>query len=197
MNEIFNKPYEAKEFEQDTYKRWEESGFFNPDNLPESLTHTSDLVPRTFCIIMPPPNANGHLHAGHALFITVEDIMTRYKRLRGYKALWVPGADHAGFETQIVYEKKLEKEGRSRFQMDPKQLYDEIYAFTIENKAHMEAEVRRMGASCDWSREKFTLDPEVVKEVQRTFEKMYRDKLVFRGKRIINWSTKNQTTISA
>ncbi len=189
MHDKFTKPYDSKATEEGIYARWEESGFFDPDKLPRRHK-------KPFTIIMPPPNANGHLHAGHSLFITLEDIMTRYKRLRGYKALWVPGADHAGFETQIVYEKKLEKEGRSRFQMDPKQLYDEIYAFTIENKAHMEAEVRRMGASCDWSREKFTLDPEVVKEVQRTFEKMYRDKLVFRGKRIINWCPKHQTTLS-
>ncbi|OGM92861.1 valine--tRNA ligase [Candidatus Wolfebacteria bacterium RIFOXYB1_FULL_54_12] len=196
MNEIFNKPYEAKEFEQDTYKRWEESGFFNPDNLPESLTHTSDLVPRTFCIIMPPPNANGHLHAGHALFITVEDIMTRYKRMQGYKALWVPGADHAGFETQVVYEKKLEKEGRSRFKMDPQELFDEIMAFTLENKKHMEEEVKRMGASCDWSRERFTLDPDIIKDVQKTFVKMYDDGLAYRGLRTVNWCTKHQTSLS-
>jgi len=196
MNEIFNKPYEAKEFEQDIYKRWEESGFFNPDNLPESLTRTSDLVSRTFCIIMPPPNANGHLHAGHALFITVEDIMTRYKRMQGYKALWVPGADHAGFETQVVYEKKLEKEGRSRFKMDPQELFDEIMAFTLENKKHMEEEVKRMGASCDWSRERFTLDPDIVKEVQKTFVKMHNDGLAYRGLRTVNWCTKHQTSLS-
>lgn len=145
---------------------------------------------------MPPPNANGNLHAGHALFITLEDIMTRFKRMQGYRALWIPGADHAGFETQVVYEKKLEKEGRSRFGMDPKELYKEIYDFTIMNKANMEAQVRTLGASCDWSREKFTLDPEVVAEVQRTFVKMYDDELVYRGKRTINWCAKHQTSLS-
>lgn len=196
MKEIFDKPYEAKEFEQDIYKRWEDSGYFNPDNLPDSLTRTSNLVPRTFCIIMPPPNANGHLHAGHALFITVEDIMTRYKRMQGYRALWVPGADHAGFETQVVYEKKLEKEGRSRFKMDPKELFDEIMAFTLENKQYMENEVKRMGASCDWSRERFTLDPDIAKRVQETFVKMYNDGLVYRGLRTVNWCTKHQTSLS-
>jgi len=102
---------------------------------------------------MPPPNANGRLHAGHALAMTVEDIMVRFRRMQGYKALWIPGADHAGFETQIVYEKKLEKEGRSRFQMKPDELFKEIMAFTLENKKHMEADVRSLGASCDWSRE--------------------------------------------
>ncbi len=189
IDEKFTKPYDAVSTEARIYKGWEESGFFNPDNLPKRHV-------KPFTVIMPPPNANGHLHAGHALFITLEDVITRYKRMRGYKALWVPGADHAGFETQIVYEKKLEKEGRSRFGMDPKQLYDEILHFTLENKKFMEEEVKRLGASCDWSREKFTLDPEVVVEVQRTFQKMYDDKLVVRGKRIINWCVKHQTTLS-
>lgn len=189
MHEKFTQPYDSKSTEVRIYKEWEQSGFFNPDNLPERHR-------QPFTIIMPPPNANGHLHVGHALFITLEDIMIRYKRMRGYKTLWVPGADHAGFETQIVYEKKLEKEGRSRFGMDPRKLYEEIYSFTLENKKFMEEEVKRMGASCDWSREKFTLDPEVVKEAQRTFKKMYDDKLVFRGKRIVNWCSKHQTTLS-
>ncbi|MCX6712413.1 MAG: class I tRNA ligase family protein, partial [Candidatus Vogelbacteria bacterium] len=103
----FMKPYNPTETEKRIYELWEKSGYFNPDNLPTSGT--------PFTIIMPPPNANGRLHAGHALFVTLEDIMTRYKRLRGYKALWLPGTDHAGFETQVVFEKKLEKEGKSRF----------------------------------------------------------------------------------
>lgn len=189
MHEKFTKPYDSGSTETRIYKKWEKSGLFNPDNLPERHK-------RPFTIVMPPPNANGHLHAGHALFITLEDIMIRYKRMRGFKALWVPGADHAGFETQIVYEKKLVKEGRSSFSMDPKDLYNEIYAFTLENKKFMEEEVKRMGASCDWSREKFTLNPEIVKEVQRTFKKMYDDQLIFRGKKIINWCSKHQTTLS-
>ena len=123
MNEKFNQPYDAVATEPAIYKKWEESGYFNPDKLP-----TRHQEPYT--IVMPPPNANGDLHAGHALFITLEDIMTRYARMRGLRALWIPGADHAGFETQIVYEKKLEKEGRSRFKMAPEELYQEIYDFT-------------------------------------------------------------------
>ncbi|MEO8637569.1 MAG: valine--tRNA ligase [Candidatus Taylorbacteria bacterium] len=187
------KPYDPKETESRIYKLWEESGFFNPDNLP---VDRFDSNAKPFSIIMPPPNANGHLHAGHALFITLEDIMTRYKRLRGYRTLWAPGADHAGFETQIVYELKLEKEGHSRFKMDPKELYQEIMAFTLENKKFMEAEVRAMGASCDWSREKFTLDDSVIKEVHKTFKKMYDDGLVYRGERIVNWCSKHVTSLS-
>ncbi|HBH71626.1 MAG: Valyl-tRNA synthetase [Parcubacteria group bacterium GW2011_GWC1_42_11] len=187
--EKLTKPYEPANTESRIYKLWEESGFFNPDNLPERHKEP-------FTIIMPPPNANGRLHAGHGLTIALEDIMTRYQRMQGKKALWVPGADHAGFETQVVYEKKLEKEGRSRFKMDRKELYDEIMAFTLESKKHMEADVKALGASCDWSREKFTLDPNVVSEVQETFRKLYRDGLVYRGYRTVNWCTKHQTSLS-
>lgn len=187
--EKFLSAYNPQDTEKRIYDLWEQSGFFNPDNLP--ARHE-----KPYTIVMPPPNANGNLHAGHALFITIEDILTRYKRMQGYKALWVPGADHAGFETQVVYEKKLEKEGRSRFGMNPQDLYNEIYAFTLENKANMERQVRDLGASCDWSREKFTLDPGVVAEVQRTFIKMFDDGLVYRGKRAINWCPKHQTSLS-
>lgn len=181
--------YDPKEVEGKIYNEWEKSGYFNPDNLPGERK-------QPFTIIMPPPNANGRLHAGHALFITLEDIIIRYKRMQGFKTLWLPGADHAGFETQIVYEKKLEKEGRSRFKMTPEELFKEIMAFTLENKKYMEADVRSLGASCDWSREKFTLDPDVIEEVQKTFKKMFDDGLVYRGNRIVNWCPKHQTSLS-
>jgi valyl-tRNA synthetase len=189
MDDIFTKPYDPVAVEKEIYKQWDDSGFFNPDKLP--ARHE-----KPFTIVMPPPNANGSLHVGHALFIAIQDVMTRYKRMQGYKALWIPGADHAGFETQVVYEKKLEKEGRSRFGMDPQELYKEIYDFTILNKAHMEDQVRLMGASCDWSREQFTLDPSVVRTVQDTFVKMHNDGLVYRGMRTVNWCPKHQTSLS-
>jgi len=188
------KPYDPKETEDRIYKIWEESGFFNPDVCIKKGVTDKDAKP--FSIVMPPPNANGRLHAGHALFVTLEDIMTRYHRMKGERTLWVPGADHAGFETQIVYERKLEKEGRSRFDMKPTDLYKEIYDFTIANKEFMENDVRRLGASCDWSREKFTLDPSIVKTVQQTFDKMFKDGLVYRGDRIVNWCAKHQTSLS-
>ncbi|OGM96321.1 MAG: valine--tRNA ligase [Candidatus Yanofskybacteria bacterium RIFCSPHIGHO2_02_FULL_38_22b] len=183
------KNYNPKETEERIYKLWEESGYFNPDNLPRERKES-------FCIIMPPTNANGSLHAGHGLVLTIEDIMTRYKRMRGYKTLWLPGLDHAGFETQVVYEKQLEKEGRSRFQMEPEKLYDEILKFTLNNKQNIEGQTRKIGASCDWSREKFTLDNDVVKTVHQTFAKLDKDGLVYRGKRIINWCPKHQTSLS-
>jgi valyl-tRNA synthetase len=183
------KPYNPKDTEDRIYKIWEESGFFNPDNLPGDRKET-------FTLIMPPTNANGSLHAGHGLVMTIEDIMVRYKRMRGYKTLWLPGLDHAGFETQVVYEKKLEKEGRTRLDMDPKQLYKEILEFTLSNSSNIKSQIKKMGASCDWSREKFTLDPDIVKTVHKTFERMYNDDLIYRGNRIISWCSKHQTSFS-
>jgi len=192
--EILTKSYNPAEHETRLYKMWEEAGYFNPDVCIEKGYTKADAKP--YSIIMPPPNANGRLHVGHGLTFTVQDILTRYHRMKGDRTLWVPGADHAGFETQIVYEKKLEKEGRSRFDMEREDLYKEIYDFTIESKTHMENDVRRLGGSCDWSREKFTLDPKVVKAVQTTFDKMFKDNLIYRGDRIVNWCAKHQTSLS-
>ena len=189
MDEKLKKPYDPTQTEDRIYKLWEDSGFFNPDNLPGERNDK-------FTIIMPPTNANGSLHAGHGLVMTIEDIMTRYKRMRGFKTLWLPGLDHAGFETQVVYEKKLEKEGRSRFGMDPKELYKEILDFTLTNSSNIKSQIKKMGASCDWSREKFTLDPDVIQTVHQTFKRMYDDNLIYRGNRIVSWCSKHQTSFS-
>ena len=186
---LFLSPFNPVDHEKVMYKLWEESGYFNPDNLPGDRTET-------FSIVMPPPNANGSLHAGHALFVTIQDIMLRYQRMLGKKTVWFPGADHAGFETQVVYEKKLEKEGRSRFTMDPKELYKEILDFTLSNKSFMEGQIRDLGASCDWSRALFTLDERVIKTVHQTFKQLETDGLLYRGARIVNWCSKHQTSLS-
>ena len=187
--EIFLKPYDPAAHEKRIYEMWEASGYFNPDNLPGERSDA-------FTIVMPPPNANGSLHAGHGLVFTIEDTMMRFERMRGKKALWLPGADHAGFETQVVYEKKLQKEGRSRFQMEPKELYDEIMDFTMSNKSFMENQIRELGASCDWSRAKFTLDDDVITTVHNTFKQLEDDELLYRGARIVNWCPKHQTSLS-
>ncbi|MFZ1020062.1 MAG: valine--tRNA ligase [Minisyncoccia bacterium] len=198
VHEKLLKPYNPKETEDRIYKLWEESGFFQPEaGAPwADNPKTNPNFGKPFTIIMPPTNANGSLHAGHGLVMTIEDIMTRYKRMRGFKTLWLPGLDHAGFETQVVYEKKLEKEERSRFGMDPKELYKEILDFTLTNSKNIKSQIRKMGASCDWSREKFTLDDDVVKTVYQTFKRMYDDKLIYRGNRIVNWCSKHQTSFS-
>ena len=186
---IFLSPYNHEENEGKIYALWEESGFFNPDKLPEKRE-------KAYTIVMPPPNANGSLHAGHALFVTLEDMMVRYQRMRGKKALWMPGADHAGFETQVVYEKKLAKEKRSRFDMSQEELYAEILAFTKENKSHMESQLRSLGASCDWSRMLFTLDDRVKEQVYATFAQLEKDELLYRSLRSVHWCTKHQTGFS-
>ncbi|MDE2001288.1 MAG: valine--tRNA ligase [Patescibacteria group bacterium] len=181
--------YDPKSVEENIYRQWEESGYFNPDKLPPRHK-------KPFTIIMPPPNANGSLHIGHALFVTLEDIMIRYQRMLGRKTLWLPGADHAGFETQVVYNKKLEKEGRSFWGMPREQLYNEIKDFTLANKQYMEGQLKKLGASCDWSRARFTLDERIIDVVYETFEKLYNDGLVYRAEKPVNWCAKHQTTLS-
>jgi len=210
MTESLDPHYDHKTVEEKIYKLWEKSGYLNPDNLP-SRTHAdrtrnnaerdrrrSALSQRqsAFCIIMPPPNANGALHIGHAVGITLEDILVRFWRMRGRRALWLPGADHAGFETQVVFDKKLEKEGRSRFTMPREEVWREIWDFTQENKKIMESQLRKLGASSDWSREKFTLDPKIIDEVQKTFVKMYEDGLIYRDLKVVNWCPKHKTALS-
>ncbi len=194
MNDNFNQPYNPFETEKKIYKKWENSGYFNPDNL--LIPKSSKLKAKSFCVIMPPPNANGSLHLGHALMTALEDIMIRYKRMRGFKTLWLPGADHAGFETQVVYEKKLEKEGKSRFQIPREKLWQEIWDFTQANKVVMEEQLKRLGASCDWSRKKFTLDKDIIEKTQDTFIQMYKEGLIYRGNRLVNWCVKHQTGLS-
>ncbi|MBI2623570.1 MAG: class I tRNA ligase family protein [Candidatus Liptonbacteria bacterium] len=204
--------YDHKAIEHSIYKKWEESGYFNPDRVvsdegrvvskKKSLrrsklaTRNSPLETRPFSIIMPPPNANGSLHLGHAVFVTLQDIMARYHRMKGNKTLWLPGADHAGFETQVVFNKKLEKEGRSWFSMNREELYREIWNFTQANKKLMEQQLRKLGASCDWSREKFTLDPDIVRIVYDTFGRLYKDGLIERDAGLVNWCPKHQTSLS-
>ena len=186
--EIFLSPYDHRAHEQRIYTTWEESGRFAPES--------SEKKRDPFTVIMPPPNANGSLHVGHALFVTVEDVMVRYNRMRGRAALWVPGADHAGFETQVVYEKVLAKEGRSRFDLSREELYDEIFAFTQENKKGMQDQLRKLGASCDWSRDTFTLDAKVQKQVYATFQQLEKDELLYRNLRPVHWCPKHQTGFS-
>ena len=194
LPEQFLQPYNPSAREKEIYALWEESGFFNPDVCVEKGVTAPDA--ETFCTIMPPPNANGSLHAGHGTDMTLKDVMTRFHRMRGRRALFLPGADHAGFETQGVFEKKLQKEGRSRFGMDRKELYQEIWDFVQENKGVMEHAVRALGISCDWSRAAFTLDPHIATKVQKTFIKMYNEGLVYRGKRCIHWNSKYHTSLS-
>jgi valyl-tRNA synthetase len=146
INEKYLSGYESAKYEDKIYEEWEKSGYFNPDNLPQ-IDGKDRSEP--FSIILPPPNANGDLHAGHGSDFVLKDIMGRYHRMLGKKVLLLPGADHAGFETQGTFEKKLAKEGRSRFGMERKDLYNEIFDFVMEHKSNMVGQVKRLGTSCD------------------------------------------------
>lgn len=181
------KVYSHEGIEEKLYRFWEESGFFTPK---------IDKKKKPFTIIMPPPNANGSLHVGHAMFITIEDILIRYHRMLGQPALWLPGADHAGILTQVVFEKVLAKEGKTRQELGREEFYRQCYEFSQKNKTYMYQQLKRLGASCDWTREKFTLDPKVEKVVMETFKKLYDDGLIYKGERIINWCPRCGTALS-
>lgn len=190
MNDKFLKPYNPQETEPRIYKLWEESGYFNPDNLP--ARHKDP-----YTIIMPPPNATGVLHMGHALGMTIEDIMTRYQRMRGKRTLWLPGTDHAAMATQSKVEKDIrKKENKSRYDLGREELLARIDVFVEGSRNTMTSQMRIIGASCDWSREAFTLDEKRNYAVRTVFKKMYDDGLIYRGHRIVNWDPKGQTTIS-
>ena len=178
------KAYDHQKYEADIYKMWEESGTFSPSTLGTPYT-----------ILMPPPNANASLHAGHAMY-TIDDIMIRWKRMQGYSAVWIPGRDHAGFETQFVYEKKLAKEGKSRLDFDRKTLHENVFKFVEENSNLIFSQFRRLGLSADWSRAVFTLDAPVIARVHETFTKMESEGKVYRDEYLVNYCNFCGTSLS-
>jgi valyl-tRNA synthetase len=173
-----SKIYEPERYEEDIYALWEKSGSFGPKGQGNP-----------YSVIMPPPNANASLHAGHSLTYVLQDIAVRYHRLIGDRTLYVPGADHAGFETQVVYEKQLEKTGKSRFDFTREELYAQIWDFVQNNKSGFEQQLRKLGISCDWEHFRFTLDKPVIDTTYSTFKKMWDDNLIYRGERLINYCT--------
>ncbi|MEO6508595.1 MAG: valine--tRNA ligase [Patescibacteria group bacterium] len=165
---------------------WEKKGYFKAKVDPSK---------KPFSIILPPPNANGSLHVGHVMFI-YEDIMIRYHKLIGEEVLWLLGLDHAGIETQFVFERHLNKQGKSRFDYDRETLFKMIWDFVMENKGTIKGQLRKLGFALDWSKEKFTMDPEVVKTVYKTFKELYDQDLVYRAYRLINYCTRCGTSYS-
>src|SRR3989344_7941083 len=148
MSDELKKPYNPSETEDKIYKLWEDSGFFNPDKLPGSHKDR-------FSMVLPPPNVTGTLHMGHAVMLAVEDIMARYKRMNGYKTLWIPGTDHAAIATQVKVEKILEKEGIKKSELGREKFLERVDKFTKENHNIIIHQIKKMGASLDWSREAF------------------------------------------
>lgn len=190
----FTKSYEPGEFEPQIYAEWEKAGVFQPRKIvAESYeAETQDC----YALVMPPPNANGNLHIGHGLTIAIEDSLARYYRLRGKSTWYIPGADHAGFETWVVYERALEKQGHTRFEYSRDELYARVWDFVQEQRGNMELQVRALGASCAWPDLTFTLDENVVSRVYQTFEKMWNDGMIYRGEKLVNFCPKHQTAFA-
>ena len=179
------KQYIPNDYEPDIYALWETSNSFAPTGKG-----------KPYSIVMPPPNANGNLHIGHALDMNLKDILIRYHRLKGDDAVFIPGADHAGFETWVVYEKELAKQGKSRFDFSREQLYSQVWNFVQEKRGNMELQLRALGTSASWKHLTFTLDDKVIQTVYDTFKQMWEDDLIYRGERIVNYCTVHQTSFA-
>jgi len=191
MNKELPKAYAPQDYEDKIYKNWEESGFFNPDNL--NLPETA----KSFSIVLPPPNVTGHLHLGHAVMLALQDIMVRYHRMQGDKTLWVPGTDHAAIATQSKVEALIwEKEKKTRHDLGRPEFLKRVERFACDSHDVIVKQCKKMGASLDWDREIYTLDEARNKAVNTAFKKMYEDGLIYRGARIVNWDPKMQTTVS-
>ena len=179
--------YDPAEIEPRWYPRWEEAGVFRPEYRPDG---------KPFCVVIPPPNVTGSLHMGHALNHTIHDVIARRRRMQGYAVLWLPGTDHAGIATQNVVEKSLAREGVSRFDLGREAFVDRVWEWKDLYGGRITRQIRRMGASCDWTRERFTLDEGLSKAVLEVFVRLYEEGLIYRGERIINWCPRCRTALA-
>ncbi|MDP2946098.1 MAG: valine--tRNA ligase, partial [bacterium] len=184
----FDYPYNPEKVEKRIYKIWEKSGVFNPDNLKNAK--------KPFTITIPPPNVTGSLHMGHALNVVIQDILIRFKRMAGFKTLWVPGTDHAGIATQSMVEKKLKKESKTRFDLGREKFVEEIWKWKNEYGNKILDQLKRLGASCDWSRVRFTMDKDYSAAVLEAFVQYYNQGWIYRGERVVNWCPRCQTSLS-
>jgi valyl-tRNA synthetase len=183
------KQYDPKEAEQHHYARWEEQGYFAPE-----INQDPDAP--VFSIVIPPPNVTGSLHMGHALQHTMMDVLTRYKRMRGYRTLWLPGTDHAGISTQLVVTRELKKERLTRHDLGREKFVERVWKWKHDSGGQITKQMRREGASVDWSREKFTMDEALSRAVREEFVRLYEEGMIYRGNRIVNWCPNDQTVLS-
>ncbi|NOQ39373.1 MAG: valine--tRNA ligase [Anaerolineales bacterium] len=193
-NTMLPKTFDFKAAEARLYKFWEEKGYFKPTNDPNLPDH--DPKQKPYVISIPPPNVTGKLHLGHVLFVTLEDLMIRHQRMKGVPTLWVPGTDHAGIATQLQVEMKLKEEGTSREEIGREKFLEETWNWKNEHSGLIVEQIRRLGASCDWDRERFTLDEGLSRAVREAFVHLYEKGLIYRGPRLINWSPTLQTAVS-
>ena len=179
--------FNPKDFEDKLYEEWEKKEYFKPSD---------DKTKEPYCIMMPPPNVTGKLHMGHALDDTIQDILIRYKRMRGYRTLWLPGSDHASISTEMKVVQKLAKEGKSKADLGRDKFLDEAWNWTKEYGGIIQKQQRKLGCSCDWDRNRFTLDEGMSDAVLEQFIKLYEKGLIYKGKRMVNWCTSCNTSIS-
>ncbi|RLB79227.1 MAG: valine--tRNA ligase, partial [Deltaproteobacteria bacterium] len=185
--EVLEKAFEPQEVEKRWYRYWEENGLFKPDM-------SSDKEP--FCIVIPPPNVTGTLHMGHALNNTLQDILCRYKRMKGYNVLWQPGTDHAGIATQNVVEKDLAAKGTTRHEIGRERFIELVWEWRKKYGGLIINQLKRLGCSCDWSRERFTMDEGLSRAVLEVFVRLYEEGLIYRGDYIINWCPRCHTALA-
>src|SRR6476646_5971385 len=183
------KQYDPKQAEKNHYERWETQGCFAPE-----INHDQNAP--AFSIVIPPPNVTGSLHMGHALQHTMMDVITRYKRMCGYRTMWLPGMDHAGISTQLMVTRELKKEGINRFELGREKFVERVWKWKKESGGQITRQMRREGVSVDWSREKFTMDEDLSLAVREVFVRLYEDGMIYRGNRIVNWCPNDQTVLS-
>ena len=182
-----NKYFEFQTIEKEVYAWWEASGFFKP---------SPDANKEPYVLPMPPPNVTGYLHMGHAMFLALQDIMARFHRMRGKATLWLPGTDHAGIATQLLVERALVSEGSSRVSLGREKFLERVWQWKDEKSGYITGQMRRLGASADWSRERFTLEPALCEAVTEAFVRLHDRGLVYRGDYMVNWSPNLQTAVS-
>ncbi len=179
--------FNPKDFEDKHYENWEKKGYFKPSD---------DKTKETYCIMMPPPNVTGKLHMGHALDDTIQDVLIRYKRMKGFRTLWLPGSDHAAISTEMKVVQKLKNEGKTKEELGREKFLEEAWAWTKEYGGIIQKQQRKLGCSCDWERNRFTLDDGMSDAVLEQFIKLYEKGLIYKGRRMVNWCTSCKTSIS-
>lgn len=184
---MLEKNYNPKDFEEKIYSDWERDNDFKPDMRSDK---------DAFCVVIPPPNVTGVLHMGHALDDTLQDILIRYNRMQGKKVLWQPGMDHAGIATQMVVERNLAKEGITRHDLGREKFIETVWKWKEQSGGTICKQLRRLGASCDWSRERFTMDEGLSRAVRKIFVNLYKDGLIYKAKKLVNWDSKFMTAVS-
>ncbi|MDO8955765.1 MAG: class I tRNA ligase family protein, partial [Deltaproteobacteria bacterium] len=183
----WEKVYNPQKVEEKWYQFWEDKNLFRADE---------GSVRPPFCIVIPPPNVTGSLHMGHALNNTLQDVLARYKRMDGFNVLWLPGTDHAGIATQNVVEKQLAEEGTNRHKLGREAFVERVWKWKQEFGGQIIKQLKKLGSSCDWSRERFTMDEGLSLAVKEVFVRLYREGLIYRGDYIINWCPRCQTALS-